>query len=68
MSTERPASPIGLLTVADVARDLLLRPATVRRMAARGAIGYFRLNAKELRFRRQDVETFLARARIEPRR
>ena len=68
VTAERPASPIGLLTVADVARDLLLRPATVRRMAARGLIGYHRINGKELRFTRADVEALLARTRIEPRR
>ena len=61
------ASPsVELLTVADLAVVLRLKPATVRRMAARGEIGYHRLNGKDLRFTRSDVDRLLARTRIEP--
>ncbi len=55
-----------LLTVADLAAALRLKPATVRRMVARGEIGYHRLNGKDLRFTRADLEGLLRRTRIEP--
>jgi excisionase family DNA binding protein len=61
------ASPyVELLTVADLAAVLRLKPATVWRMAARGEIGYHRLNGKDLRFSWSDVDRLLARTRIEP--
>jgi len=46
---------------------LKLKPATVRRMAALGQIGYHRLNGKELRFTRGDLDELLVRTRIEAR-
>ena len=68
MSAPAPASSAAserLLTVSDVAEKLALRPATVRRMAASGLVGYHRLNGKELRFTSADVEGLLARTRVE---
>jgi excisionase family DNA binding protein len=50
-----------------VAGILKLRPATVRRMAALGQIGYHRLNGKELRFAQADLDELLARTRIQAR-
>ncbi len=64
--TSAANAPVELLTVADLAAALRLKPATVRRMAARGEIGYHRLNGKDLRFTRADVDRLLARTRIEP--
>lgn len=55
-----------LLTVSDLATMLKLKPATVRRMAAQGRVGYHRLG-KELRFRDTDVERLLEATRREPR-
>jgi hypothetical protein len=60
-----PVEP--LLTVFDVADALQFRPQTVRRMAALGLVGYHRLNSKELRFTRADVDALLARTRVEAR-
>lgn len=65
MSAAAGAPP--LLTVADVALELRLRPAAVRGMAARGLFpGYHRLNGKELRFTRADVDGLLAKTRMAP--
>jgi excisionase family DNA binding protein len=60
-------APLELLTCAEVAEILKLRPATVRRMAALGQIGYHRLNGKELRFAQADLDELLARTRIKAR-
>jgi excisionase family DNA binding protein len=60
--------PVPLLSVADLAAELRLKPATVRRMAARGELAYHRLNGKDLRFARADVDRLLERTRVEPRR
>ena len=62
-----PSLAESLLTVTDVAAILKLRPATVRRMVARGEIGFHRLNARDLRFTRADLEGLLARTRVDPR-
>lgn len=62
-----PAPARPLLTVADVAEELKMKPATVRRMAAGGLVGYYRLNGKALRFTRADVDGLLALTRVEPR-
>jgi excisionase family DNA binding protein len=56
-----------LLTVFDVAAILRVKPQTVRRMAALGQLAYYRLNGKEFRFRKSDVEDLLVRTRVEPR-
>lgn len=69
MSDPRASAVVAaelLLTVADLAAALRLKPATVRRMVARGEIGYHRLNGKDLRFTRADLEGLLRRTRIEP--
>lgn len=55
----RPPDPVGLLTVFDVAAQLRVRPALVRALAAREAIGYHRVG-RALRFRPSDVEAYLA--------
>jgi excisionase family DNA binding protein len=60
-----PVEP--LLTAFDVAAILQVRPQTIRRMAALGQLAYHRLNGKELRFTRADVDALLARTRVEPR-
>jgi len=66
LQTSAADALVELLTVADLAAVLRLKPATVRRMAARGEIGYHRLNGKDLRFTRVDIDRLLARTRIEP--
>jgi excisionase family DNA binding protein len=48
-----------LMTVAEVAEYVSCSVSTVRRLAARGAIPHYRLG-KMVRFRRSDVEGWLA--------
>lgn len=67
MSARPPVAPPiePLFTAQDVAAALRLKPATVRRMAAQGLLGYHRIGG-ELRFRRVDLERLLATTRREP--
>lgn len=48
-----------LLTVEQVATLLVVRPALVRTLAHRGDLPYRRIGEKLLRFRQEDVETFI---------
>jgi excisionase family DNA binding protein len=62
------APAVELFTVAELAATLKLRPKTVRAMAAHGVLSYHRLNGKELRFTRGDLEQLLAATRVEARK
>jgi excisionase family DNA binding protein len=53
-----PAEP--LLKTRDVARLLAVTPKTVLRWYEAGRLPGFRLSNRALRFRREDVEAFLA--------
>jgi excisionase family DNA binding protein len=59
---------LELLTAAEVAELLKLKPATVHRMAATGQISYHRLNGKELRFTRADLDELLSHTRVAAQR
>jgi len=49
----------GLLRIDQAASLLALRPATVRKMLARGAIEAVRLSPRAVRVRRSDVERII---------
>ncbi|MGH9366873.1 MAG: helix-turn-helix domain-containing protein [Thermoanaerobaculia bacterium] len=65
MKTEAPPR---LLTPEESGEFLRLRPQTVRRMAARGLLPYYRINGRgDLRFAQADLLRFLEQRRVEPR-
>ncbi|HJK93264.1 MAG TPA: helix-turn-helix domain-containing protein [Polyangiaceae bacterium LLY-WYZ-15_(1-7)] len=64
---ERPAEePARILTTADVARMVGVRPDTVQKWHRRQGLPAFRVG-RRLRFRRREVEAWLERRAAEPR-
>jgi len=55
-----PVAP-ELLTVAEVAARLRVRPVTVYRLCERGQLPHIRAISNAIRVRREDLETYLAR-------
>ncbi len=58
----------ALLRVEDVAVLLAVRPTLVRLLAHKGELPYVRVGRKLLRFRREDVESYIERSSISPLR
>lgn len=61
--TGRPAVSREFYTVADLAEMLQVQEITIRRMIRRGQIPVHKIG-RAFRFRRSDVEDFLARCRV----
>ena len=52
------------MTLADVAAHLRLRPSTVRSLAHRGELPYYRLGEKLMRFRSEDIDEYTSKRLI----